>query len=91
MNQSPPTHPELELVKAEYDTGRVSALEGIPVEPVRFVPAGNKVLVLVRQAGRERGAHVWTVRDQGPVDYRVYTDELEALADLEGVRTLQAI
>lgn len=83
-----------------YLEGWLSAWEEFRMHPTRFIPAGDKILVLVRQTGRGKGskmeieedvAHLWTVRDEIAVGYRVYSDQLAALAELDGFGTLQAI
>ncbi len=83
-----------------YLEGWMSAWEEFRMEPTRFVPAGDKILVFVHQIGRGKGstveieedvAHLWTVRDATAVGYRVYTDQLEALRDLGGINTLHSL
>ena len=66
----------------------LSAWEEFRMEPTEFIPAGDHVLVLLRQYGRGKGsqveleekvAHLWTVRGEQAVAYRVYTHQGEAL------------
>jgi ketosteroid isomerase-like protein len=58
------------------------------MEPTGFLVVGDKVLALVRQRGMGKGsnveitedvAHLWTVRDEKAVSYRVYTSQQDAL------------
>jgi ketosteroid isomerase-like protein len=65
------------------------AFEDYRVEPERFVDAGDKLLVEIRQVGRgrtsgiemeERMFHVWTLRDEKGVRLDVYRDRDQALA-----------
>lgn len=57
-------------------------------DPVRFVPAGDTVLVLLHSHGRGRGsglemardvAMLWTVHESRAVSLRFYVDQEEAL------------
>ncbi len=64
----------------------------ITIEAEEFLPAGDRILVLVRWSGRGKGggaqveaegAHLWTFRDGLVVHYGVYRDRDEARAALE--------
>jgi ketosteroid isomerase-like protein len=64
----------------------------ITIQADEFVPAGDRILVLVRWSGRGKGsgaeieaegAHLWTFRDGLVVHYGVYRDRDEARAVLE--------
>jgi ketosteroid isomerase-like protein len=75
----------------EYLQGWLSAWESFRMEPDEFIVSGSQVLVLLRQYGRvqgssveieERVAHLWTVRDEKAVGYRVYTNQADAIAAL---------
>ncbi len=59
------------------------------MEPYEFIVVKDQVLVLLRQHGRGKGskaeleeevAHIWTVRDERALGYRVYTRQRDALA-----------
>jgi ketosteroid isomerase-like protein len=72
-----------------YLEGWLSAWEQFRMEPVEFIPVRDQVLVLVRQFGRGKGsqveieeevAHLWTVREEKAIGYRVYTHQSDALA-----------
>jgi ketosteroid isomerase-like protein len=75
----------------EYLQGWLSAWETFRMEPDEFIASGSQVLVLLRQYGRvkgssveveERVAHLWNVRDEKAVGYRVYTNQSDAIAAL---------
>ena len=75
----------------KYLQGWLSAWESFRMEPDEFIVSGSQVLVLLRQYGRvqgssveieERVAHLWTVRDEKAVGYRVYTNQADAIAAL---------
>jgi ketosteroid isomerase-like protein len=60
------------------------------VEAEEYIPAGDRVVVLIRWHGKGRGsgieleaegAHVWQLRDGEAVRWDVYRDRAEALAD----------
>jgi ketosteroid isomerase-like protein len=62
------------------------------IEAEEFIPAGDRVLVLIRWSGRGKGsgariegegAHLWTFRDGLVVDYLVYRDRDAAREALE--------
>jgi ketosteroid isomerase-like protein len=77
-----------------YLEGWLSAWEEFRMEPTEFIPAKDQVLVLIRQYARGKGstvemeedvAHLWTVREEKAVAYRVYTHQADALRAI-GVR-----
>ena len=71
-----------------YLEGWLSAWEEFRMEPRDFIVEKDQVLVLLRQYARGKGstvemvedvAHLWTVRDEQAVAYRVYTHQADAL------------
>jgi ketosteroid isomerase-like protein len=71
-----------------YLEGWLSAWEEFRLEPTEFIAAKDQVVVLLRQYGRGKGstveivedvAHLWTVRDEQAVAYRVFTRQADAL------------
>ncbi len=83
---TPATEHTLELVQDRYHASGAAWCE-----PTRYVCSGDQVLVLLRESDGGELAHLWTVRDEIPVGYRVFEDQLEALSELEGSSTLQAV
>ena len=71
-----------------YLEGWLSAWEEFRVEPQEFISTNDQVLVLLRQYARGKGsdvemvedvAHLWTVREEQAVAYRVFTHQADAL------------
>ena len=73
----------------EYVEQWSAAWDDFRIEPTGFVVSGDRVVVLIHQVGRGKGsgmeihediAHLWIVRDQTAVGYRVYSGQEDALA-----------
>jgi ketosteroid isomerase-like protein len=71
-----------------YLEGWLSAWEEFRMEPQEFIVTKDQILVLLRQYARGKGsdvemveevAHLWTVRDEQAVAYRVFTHQADAL------------
>lgn len=89
----PPNWPETSTVKGlervlEVTRQWVETFESFRVEPERYLQAGERIVVYVRDTGRIRGSgaeidthliHVWTLADCKVIRWELFSDEAQAL------------
>ena len=80
-----------EGIKQLFDS-YMEAFDALRLDPVEFTEAGDQVVVTLRQRARGKGSgaevmgrivHVWCIREDAPLELRIFGNKTQALDALE--------